>query len=288
MYLSPGDPAELILETELQGIPSKEQVDAFRIENGLDKPLVVQYVSWLGKAVKGDLGKSLKSHEDVFANYKNKFIATAKLFLTGQCIAIVIAIPLGVLASVKSNSIADNIIRIVALTGISLPNFWLGMLLVYIFAVNIHLLPAFGYGKSENIILPALTLGITGSMELMRLTRTSILEVLRLNYVRTARAKGLRERPVITKHVLRNALIPVVTAIGMHFSHMVGGMVIIEMLFAWPGLGRLLVAAANTRDIPVIQGFVFISAILFVGINLIIDLLYMVLDPRVVYKSRGG
>lgn len=288
IYLSPGKPAELILRIELQGIPSKEQIDTFEKENGLDKPLFVQYGSWMQKAFRGDLGKSLKSNEPVWDVYKNKFIASAKLFLCGQLIAIIIAIPFGILSAIKSNSFTDNLIRIISLTGISLPSFWLGMLLVYIFAVKLQVLPALGYEGAKNIILPAFTLGITGSMGLMRLTRTSILEVLRLNYVRTARAKGLRERVVITKHVLRNALIPVVTAIGMHFNHMIGGMVIIEMLFAWPGLGRLLVEAANTRDIPVIQGFVLISAILFVVINLIIDLLYMVLDPRISYKARGG
>lgn len=273
------------MEIELQGVPNKEQIYTFKKDHGLDKPLIVQYGSWTKKAFHGDLGRSLKSNEPVWDVYKNKFIATAKLFLYGQLIAIIIAMPLGILAAVKSNSLADNLIRIIALTGISLPNFWLGMLLVYIFAVRLQVLPAFGYGKIDNIILPAFTLGGTGSMELMRLTRTSILEVLRLNYVRTARAKGLRETSVITKHVLRNALIPVVTAIGMHFSHMVGGMVIIEMLFAWPGLGRFLVEAANNRDIPVIQGFVFISAILFVVINLFIDILYMILDPRITYKA---
>ncbi len=286
--LCPGDPARLVLEAQLQGTPSQAQVNDFRADHGLNQPLMVQYVTWLKKAALGDLGKSLKSGDDVWDDYRARFVVSAKLFLAGELIAVLIALPLGIWSAVKANSIIDNILRVIALGGVSLPGFLFGMLLIYVCAVRLHLLPAIGYGKPANIVLPALTLGITGSMSLMRLTRTSLLEVLKLNYVRTARAKGLRERPVITRHVLRNALVPVITAIGMHFGHIVGGMAIIETLFAWPGLGMLLVDAASTRDIPVIQSFVLLGSAFFVGINLLIDLIYTLLDPRISYRAKEG
>jgi len=288
VYLSPGEPARLILQKELQGEPSQGQIDQFNHENGLDKPMLVQYTSWLKNAAVGDLGTSLSTKENVSVIFNQKFHASAKLFIVAQFIALAIALPLGTLAALKPNSRLDNISRAVALAGISLPSFWLGMLLVYIFAVKLHWLPASGYEKPMNIILPALTMGITGAMELMRLTRTSVMGVLWRNFVRTAKAKGLRDRVILTRHVLRNALIPVITALGLRVSHMVGGAVIVEMLFAWPGLGRFLVQAANARDIPVIQGFVFMSALIFVGINLVLDLLYVFLDPRISYTTKGG
>ncbi len=177
-------------------------------------------------------------------------------------------------------------LRAIALGGISIPNFWLGILLIYVFSVRLHLLPVFGYGSVKNLILPTLTLGISGAMGLMRLTRTSVLEVLRLNYVRTAKAKGVTQRHVLRRHVMRNAMIPVVTSIGMHLGHMVGGTVIVESLFGWPGLGRYFADAATTRDIPVIQGFVFVSAIFFVLVNLLIDFLYIMLDPRISFGAE--
>lgn len=288
VYLSPGEPARLILQRELQGEPSQGQIDQFNHENGLDKPMLVQYTSWLKKAAVVDFGNSLSTKENVSVIFNQKFYASAKLFIVAQLIALAIALPLGTLVALKPNSRIDNISRAVALAGISLPSFWLGMLLVYIFAVKLHWLPASGYEKPANIILPALTMGITGAMELMRLTRTSVMEVLWRNFVRTAKAKGLKDGVILTRHVLRNALIPVITALGLRVSHMVGGAVIVEMLFAWPGLGRFLVHAANARDIPVIQGFVFMSALIFVGINLVLDLLYVFLDPRITYTTKGG
>ncbi|KJS47166.1 ABC transporter permease [Desulfosporosinus sp. BICA1-9] len=288
VYLSPGEPARLILQRELQGEPSQVQIDQFNHEHGLDKPMLVQYTSWLKKAAVVDFGNSLSTKENVSVIFNQKFYASAKLFIVAQLIALAIALPLGTLVALKPNSRLDNISRAVALAGISLPSFWLGMFLVYIFAVKLHWLPASGYEKPTNIILPALTMGITGAMELMRLTRTSVMEVLWRNFVRTAKAKGLKDGVILTRHVLRNALIPVITALGLRVSHMVGGAVIVEMLFAWPGLGRFLVQAANARDVPVIQGFVFMSALIFVGINLVLDLLYVFLDPRITYTTKGG
>lgn len=283
----PGDTAEMILEIRLEAVPSEEQIAEFRAENGLDKPLLTQYITWLRKALSGNLGKSLKTGDDIWTEYKKKFTASATLFLAAELISIAIALPLGALAAKRANTLTDSALRLLALGGISVPNFLLGIMLIYLFSVSLHLLPVFGYGSLKNLIMPALTLGISGAMGLMRLTRTSVLEVLRLNFVRTARAKGVAEKQVISRHVLRNALIPVVTSIGMHLGHMVGGTVVVETLFAWPGLGRYFAEAAGTRDIPVIQGFVFISAIFFVTINLMIDLLYTILDPRISYSTKG-
>ena len=283
----PGSTAEIILQIKYDAPPSQQRISEFNEENGLDKSLIKQYTVWLTHAVRGDFGKSLRNDNDIWTEYKKRFAATATLFLTAELISIAIALPLGVLSAKKANTLTDHALRSVALGGISIPNFGFGILLIYVFSVNLHLLPVFGYGSPKNLIMPALTLGIPGAMSLMRLTRTSVLEVTRLNYIRTARAKGVAEPHVSRRHILRNALIPVVTSIGMHLGHMFGGTVVIESLFAWPGLGRYFADAATSRDIPVIQSCVFFSAILFVVINLLVDLTYMALDPRISYSSKG-
>jgi len=286
VYLSPGDPAQIILEMELQATPTQEQLLAFKQENGLDKPFLLQYATWLNRVVHGDLGRSLTTKREIFPVYMEKLGATAMLFITGLALSVAIALPLGIFSAVKANSAMDHFLRITALGCISMPCFWWGILLVFVASVQLRWLPAFGYGRAEHLILPVLTLGITGAMELMRLTRTSVLEVLGQNFVRTARAKGLGEKAVLTRHVLRNAIIPVITAIGLHFSHLVGGTVLIETLFAWPGVGRYLVRASAMRDIPVIQGVVLMSTVFFLLLNLAIDLAYTVLDPRITIKER--
>ena len=286
VFLSPGDPAQIILEVELQAMPTQEQLQAFREAHGLNKPFLLQYADWLNRVLHGDLGKSLTTQREIFPVYMEKLGATATLFMAGLVLSVIIALPLGVLAAVRANSAMDHLLRFTALGCISMPCFWWGILLVFLASVKLRWLPAFGYGKTEHLILPALTLGITGAMELMRLTRTSVLEVLGQNFVRTARAKGLAEKSVLIRHVLRNAGIPVITAIGLHFGHLVGGMVLIEMLFAWPGVGRYLVRASAMRDIPVIQGVVLMSTVFFLLLNLIIDLAYTILDPRIRLKER--
>ncbi len=284
--LCPGDAAMLILERQLQAVPTPEQLLSFKQEHGLDQPFLIQYATWLGRAAKGDLGSSLATRERIWPTYMEKLGATAMLFITGLVISMVVAIPLGVYSAVKANTFVDQVLRVTALGCISMPCFWWGMLLVFVASVQFKWLPAFGYGKVEHFILPALTLGITGAMDLMRLTRTSVLEVLRQNFVRTARAKGLSETSVLTRHVFRNAIIPVITAIGLHFGHLVGGMVLIETLFAWPGVGRYLVEASSMRDIPVIQGVVLMSTLFFLLLNLLVDLSYTILDPRISIKGK--
>ena len=287
LFLCPGDPAELILERKLQATPTLEQIVYFKSIHGLDKPVPVQYISWLNRIIRGDMGISLDTGESVLQEYTKRFGVSLQLILLSQVISILIALPLGIISAVRANSKTDHVCRLVAMTGVSLPSFWLALLLIYFFSISLGWLPACGYGEPKHIILPAITVGISGAMSLMRLTRASLLEVLRLNYVRTAWAKGLPEKTVVTRHALRNAMIPVVTAIGLHFGHVATGMVIVETLFAWPGIGAFLVKAIAARDYPVIHAFVLIGALIFVLLNLAIDILYARLDPRVTYAAKG-
>ncbi len=286
LYIAPGDPAELMLERQLQGAPTKEQIDAFKEEHGLNDPIPIQFARWLYKILRGDLGTSLRTEEPVLKEYLNRFPASLVLFLLSQIISITIAIPLGIISAVKHNSKVDHFSRFMAMFGASMPNFWLGLLLILFFAVYLDWLPAFGYGGITHIILPAIALGVSGCASIMRLMRASLLEVLHLDYIRTARAKGLCEKLIIVKHALKNALIPVVTVIGLHISHLISSMVIVEAIFAWPGVGRFLIESIHARDFPVIQGFVLIIAMFFVFANLIVDISYTYLDPRIRYEME--
>lgn len=281
LYLAPGDPAELILERQLQATPNQEQIDAFKDKHGLNDPIPIQFAKWFYNIIHGDLGISIRTEEPVLKEFLNKFPASLMLFSLSQIIAIMIGIPLGIISAVKHNSKTDHFSRFMAMLGVSMPDFWLGLLLILFFAVHLGWLPAFGYGGIAHIILPAVALGVSVCASIMRLMRASLLEVLNLDYIRTARAKGLCEQVVIVKHGLKNALIPVVTFIGFHIGHLFSGMVIIETVFAWPGVGRFLIQSIHTRDFPVIQGFVLIIAIFVVFSNLIVDILYTYLDPRI-------
>ena len=287
LYLAPGDPAELMLERQLQGAPTQEQINAFKEEHGLNDPIPIQFARWLYKILHGDFGTSLRTEEPVLDEYLERFPASLVLFLLSQIISITIAIPLGIISAVTHNSKVDHFSRFMAMFGVSMPNFWLGLLLIFFFAVYLDWLPAFGYGGIAHIILPAIALGVSGCASIMRLMRASLLEVLHLDYIRTARAKGLREKVVIVKHGLKNALIPVVTVIGLHLGHLVSGTVIVETIFAWPGVGRFLIQSIHARDFPVIQGFVLIIAMFFVFANLVVDIAYTYLDPRIRYERRG-
>jgi len=288
MYLCPGDPARIILEMELQAPPTQRQLVKFKAQHGLDQPFVLQYANWLGRALHGDLGTSLKTGKKVTPVLIEKLGHTAAVFFPGMILSLAIALPLGIMAAVKADSVLDHGLRFTTLGCISIPGFWWGILLIYCTAIRLRWLPAFGYGRPECYILPIVTLGITGSGELMRLTRASVLEVLQLNFVRTARSKGLGQTTILIRHVLRNAFVPIVTSIGLYCSHLVGGSIIIETLFAWPGIGRHLATAAAMRDVPVIQGIVFISGLFFVLLNLAIDLAYTFLDPRIKMAENKG
>lgn len=284
IYIAPGDPAEMILERQLQGEPTKEQIEAFKKEHGLDKPLYIQYLKWLSGVLHGDLGKSLRTGEPVLEEYLSRFPASLQLISVSVLIAITLSILLGTLSALKHNTAIDHICRVLALFGISMPNFWLGLLLILIFSVKLQVLPAFGYG-SKNIILPALTLGLSFAGTLTRLMRASLLETLSQHYVTVARAKGLSEKVIVTRHALKNALIPVITATGIYLGHAATGAVIVETIFAWPGVGSFFIDSIYARDYPVIQGFVLMIALFFILTNLIIDVLYLFLDPRIRYED---
>lgn len=283
IYFAPGNPAEIIIRAETGEDPSLAEIEFFFQEHDLNTPFFTRCVQWLYMITRGDLGTSFRTKEPVLVEFIDRFPATLELAIAAMSIAILISIPLGILAAVKQNSTLDHGSRLVALWGVCIPNFWLSLLLILFFSVRLDWFPVFGYGGIEYLILPAITLGTGMTASLMRLMRASMLEVLRQDYMRTARAKGLKEHMVIWKHGFKNALIPVVTVMGMQVGHLLAGAVIIETIFAWPGVGKFLVDGIYARDYPVIQGFVLIIALFFVLSNLVVDILYTFLDPRIRY-----
>jgi peptide/nickel transport system permease protein len=284
LTLAPGNAAEAILSAERADDPQLAEVERFMERHGLNNSLLIRLSQWLHMLSKGNFGISLRTGEPVAEEFWARFPATFELAAASMVLAIIIALPLGVISAVKQNSILDNVIRFVALWGVSMPNFWLGLLLILCFGVILGWFPTYGFGSIAHLILPTITLGTSMTAILMRLQRASMLEVLNENYIRTARAKGLHEVLVIGKHAFKNTLIPVVTIIGMQFAHLLSGVVIVEQVFAWPGIGHFLVDSINAKDYPVIQGFVLIIAFFFVFSNLIVDILYAFLDPRIRYE----
>ena len=286
--LAPGDPAQLVAAQRAGGTPTDEQIDQARNELGLNQALPLQYVYWLQRVVRGDLGRSYRTGSDVLDELTTRLPVTLELALAGFAVSLLIALPLGVLAASKRGTWADRISSAIALAGASLPGFWLAFLLIILFAVELHWLPVMGRGSWQHLVLPALTLGIGSSASLMRLTRASMLDALGEDYIRTARAKGLTERVVALRHALRNALLPLLTAAALRFGFLLGGAAIIEVVFAYPGLGRLIVESITARDYPVIQGYVLFMSSVFLLINLIVDLCYVRLDPRIRFARQGG
>lgn len=285
---TPGDPAFIILQRQTGEPPTDQAVQALRRELGLDDPFLLRFGRWLTRAVQGDLGRSFRTGEPVLTALADRFLNTLAIALAGMGLAVTISLPLGVLAAVRRDSGFDHLSRLGALLGASLPGFWLGYLLILLFAVALHLLPVAGLGSFQHLILPSITLALGAVATLSRLTRGSLLEVLDEDYIRTARAKGLPEKWVILRHGLRNALIPVVTAVGLRFGHLLGGAVIVETVFAWPGIGKFVVDSIYDRDYPAIQGFVVFIGTVFVLLNLLVDLAYVWLDPRIRLEGRGG
>ncbi len=283
--LAPGDPAEIILRES--GIePTREAVLAMQEQLGLNDPVIVQYGRWSWAALQGDLGKSFRTGHPVFQEIISRFPATVQLTAAGLLVMLLIALPVGILAALFKNTFIDHLSRVFALVGASIPSFWLGLLLIYYLAVKYSLFPVMGRGTASHLVLPALALGLGMSATYARLLRASMLEVLGQDFVQAARARGLQERIVIISHSLKNALLPVVTAFGMSLGHLLGGTVIIETIFAWPGLGRFVVDAIFNRDYPVIQGYVLFMALIFVLVNLFVDLSYRFFDPRI--RLEGG
>lgn len=285
LHLVPGDPAEMIAIERYGEEVTADVIEHVRIELGLDKPLHIQYLKWLGNVLQGDLGYSSRTDRPVFDEIKMRFPATLELAIAGMFVSLIISIPIGIISAIKQYSAIDNASMFIALIGVSMPNFWLGLLLILFFSVHLGALPVFGRGGIEHLILPAITLGTGMAAITTRLIRSSMLEVLTQDYIRTARAKGLSEKIVIGKHALKNALIPVITIIGLQFATLLDGVVIIEVIFAWPGIGRLLVDSVFARDIPVIQAGVLFSAILITAANLLVDISYAYLDPKIRYED---
>ncbi|HEV2108990.1 MAG TPA: ABC transporter permease, partial [Thermomicrobiales bacterium] len=257
-----------------------------REELGLDNPFPVRYAHWLGNAVTGDLGTSYRTGEPVLEALLDRFPNTLQIAVLGLGGAITLALPLGVLAAVWRNSPIDHLSRVLALLGAAMPSFWVAYLLILVFSVRLGVLPVAGRGTWQHLVLPSATLGLAASASLMRLTRSEMLEVLGQDFVRTGRAKGLGPRAVIFGHALRNALIPVMTVAGLRFAGLLGGAVIVETIFAWPGIGKFVLDAIFDRNYPVIQGFVIFMGTVFLLINLLVDLSYGLLDPRVRLGGR--
>lgn len=281
LYLTPGDPAETILIQQTDQQPSQEAIDAFRAEHGLDEPIPLQYVDWVAGVIQGDIGHSYDSGRPVSEMIVQHAPATVELALAAMAVALVIAIPTGVLSAIHRGGRIDAACQLGALVGVSMPNFWLGYLLIIVFSLHLGLFPVSGSGGLEHLILPAVTLGTGMAAIVTRLVRTAMLEELDRAYVDAARGKGLGERIVVYKHALRNALIPVVTVVGLQFGFVLNGAVVVEIVFQRPGLGDLLVDAIFSRDYPVVQGVVLVTAVTFVLTNLLVDLSYRYLDPRI-------
>lgn len=282
MNLTPGDPAAIILGDQA----TAEVLAAKRLELGLDKPLVSRYFSYIWDMLHGDLGLSYKNQLSVWAQVIDKFPNTAILAVAGILVALLIGIPVGILSAKKQYTFIDNFSMILSLIGVSMPNFWLGLLLSLLFALKLGWLPSQGMGEGfipllKSIILPAITLGTGSAATIVRMTRSSMLEVIRQDYISTARAKGITEKQVTKRHMFKNAIIPIVTATGLQFGTLLGGAMLTETVFSWPGLGRLMVDSIKSKDIPMVLGAVIFLAIMFSVVNLCVDIVYAFIDPRI-------
>lgn len=286
--LAPGDPAELILGRSLDEPPTPEELEAFREKNGLNDPFLVQYLSWSAGAARGDLGTSFRSGEPVYEELASRIPATLQIAVPAAVIAVAVALTIGMFSALRRNSLLDHVSRVGALMGESLPTFVLAYLLIIVFALKLRLLPVAGRGTLQHLILPALALGLANAGSLMRLTRSSMLDVLREDYIRTGQAMGLRQRTIVLKYALRNACVPIITLAALLFGIFITQAIIVEVVFGWPGVGTYVVGAIFSRDYAVIRGFVVFTGTLFVLINLFVDVLYLRLDPRVRLGTSGG
>jgi ABC-type dipeptide/oligopeptide/nickel transport system permease component len=274
-----GDPVMLMLPADA----SNQEIETLREQLGFNDPLYEQYFRFAYKAIQGDFGNSLYYKIPAMQLILERLPASLELATAAMLIALVVAIPIGIISAVRRGSLIDMGSMLGALFGLSMPHFWLGIMLILLFSVQLGWLPTSGRGGFSHLIMPSVALGLSLTAMFARLTRSVMLEVLNLDYIRTARSKGLRERVVISKHALKNALIPIVTVAGMQFGFLLGGTVIIETVFAWPGVGRLVVQAIFNRDYPLVQSIVLVLALIFVAVNFLVDMLYMYLDPQISY-----
>ncbi len=277
LHLSPGDPARMV--AGMAATP--KQVEDVRLILGLDEPLYKQYLRYIGRLVQGDAGRSLSTNKPVISELWPRYVATLELTLAAMALAVSVGLTLGIVSAIRQYSVIDNVLSLLALIGLSIPAFWLGLMLILVFSLKLSWLPTAGRGGFNHLILPAVTLGTFAMASVARMTRASMLDVLGQEYMQTARAKGLRARVVLLRHGLRNALIPVLTVIGLQTGQLLGGAVLTETVFAWAGIGRFMVQAIQSRDFPVVQGGVLLTAVTFVLVNLLVDLLYSVVDPRI-------
>ncbi len=280
VHLVPGDPVQVMLGESA----SPADVAAMRSRLGLDRPLPVQYAAFLAGVARGDLGTSLRTNQPVVSAILDRMPATLELAAAAMLVALLIAMPLGVLAAVRAGSAVDHAATTVALLGISMPNFWLGPLLAIVFSVSLGWLPVSGRGTFAHLVLPAITLGAPLAAVLTRMTRASVIEELRELYVLAARARGVSRARAVWAHAFRNSLIPIVTVLGLQCGAVLTGAVITETIFAWPGIGRLLVQSIGFRDYPLVQGCILLIAVTYVSVNLAVDVVYGVLDPRIRYE----
>jgi ABC-type dipeptide/oligopeptide/nickel transport system permease component len=271
-----GDPATLLVGQDA----TQKDLERIRQAYGLDQPLSTQYARFVARVARGDLGYSYRQGLPVGELIVERLRATAELAIAGLAVAVLLGVPLGIVAATRRGSAVDTAAMSMALLGTSVPSFWLGLLLIIVFGVQLGWLPVSGYGSLRHLLMPAFVLGGFYAAQVSRLTRTALLEVLAQDFIRTARAKGLAGRDVLLKHVLRNAALPVLTVLGLDFGRMLGGAVVVETIFAWPGMGRLAVQAVLGRDFPVVQGAAIMGAVVFLTVSLTIDLLYGLVDPR--------
>lgn len=285
VQLVPGDPVRIALGTRY----TPEAYEALRAASGLDRPIVSQFFGYLGSALTGDLGVSFRNGNPVTVTLMERLPATLSLGVAGIAIALAIALPAGIFSALREGRVSDAIVRVTSQFGVSIPDFWMGILLIALFSTTLGWLPTSGYrplfddpaGWLRHIVLPGLTVGLVAAAIMTRYVRAAMLEVTAMGYVRTARSKGLPPRVVTFRHTVRNALVPILTITGIQLATLLGGMIVVEVVYAWPGLGRLVYNAVAARDYPLIQGAVLLIAALFLLINLVVDVLYAVVDPRI-------
>ncbi|RDY28239.1 ABC transporter permease [Romboutsia weinsteinii] len=280
MSFSPGDPAAIILGDNA----SAESIAQLQEELGLNEPVIVQYAKYMKKCVTGDLGESYATGRDVFEEVMSRLPNTFALTFWAMIVAIIVSIPVGIISATKQYSLVDSISMIAALIGVSMPNFWFGLLMIMLFSLNLGWLPSGGASSYISLIMPAITIGVSCAANITRTTRSSMLDVIRQDYIRTAKAKGVNKKKVVRKHALRNALIPVITVIGLQFGNLLGGAVLTETVFSWPGVGRLIVDAIKAKDTPMVLGCLIVFAVCFSLVNLLVDILYGYIDPRIKAK----
>ena len=280
LSLSPGDPVKLMLGDQA----TDEAIAQLRSELSLDEPLIMQYGKYMWNLARGDMGRSYTTKRDVFTEIRTRFPVTLTLAFFSMLISVVIAIPIGIISATRQYSFLDNISMVACLVGVSMPNFWLGLMLILLFSVMLGWLPSGGVDGPASYVLPALTLGIGGAANIARMMRSSMLEVIRQDYIRTAKAKGVRRKKIIVKHALKNAMMPVVTIIGLQFGLYLGGAVLTETVFSLPGTGRLMIDGIRSKDTPTVLGCVIVFSVLYSLVNLLVDIVYGFIDTRIKAK----